>query len=697
MALDKLKYTYQDPSKVSQLNVDDVLNVTNTINTTTLNTTTVNSKAEVISPTASNVGLTLRSSDTPSTDLQQFRSSSNTLNSGINAAGQMYVGSTTAFPQNAYNLLSSSMIATSTTTANIFYTGGIQPVFVGQQLQTLNTNPSSLSGTFTVTSLSGGPGSWTISILGSGFTTGATNIGSGLFRVSPSLSIRPTLPHMTPLVIQADPSQQHYLVEFLGTTGSRVAYISSSGGAQFSGSVNVGSGSLIGSAIQESNQSGSTINLSGIVGNANNTGTVRINGRFASQLPLTIRGSNGGASPITTATANGTTVTYTAGNAIFYTVGQQVTITGVVSTGNPSATAGAGFNLTNATIVAANSGTFSVTNSLVDTYTSGGTFTSPAHYADLTHWLDAPGTGIVARVTATGGAAFTGNTVISGGLSVSGNYGGSTTMGISNSQNIIGLSITGVNGQTSNLQDWRYSGGTVLSGVNAAGQIYSGTASSVTSSNGYYNWTAASASSTTVATYTSGASYPVASVGQTIVFSGFTPSSFNATCIVTAISGSANAYVYTVFNVLATFVASATATAFGNAVNSPTISAVSNNFTTVPLVVRAASNQLLPIQEWQNSSGGFVAFLNSSGYLGLSGITDVASNGAFLATGPSSPITINTRTSSIKGLIVKGVASQTANLQEWQNSSNVVLSAIDTEGNFTKGDGDQFLLAGQIF
>jgi hypothetical protein len=696
MALDKLKYTYQDPARVSELNVDGTLNVTNTINTTTLNTTTVNSKAEVISPTASNVGLTLRSSDTPSTDLQQFRSSSNVLNSGINAAGQMYIGSTTAFPQNAYNLLSSSMIATSTTTANIFYTGGIQPVFVGQQLQTLNTNPSSLSGTFTVTSLSGGPGNWTISILGSGFTTGATNIGSGLFRVSPSLSIRPTLPHMTPLVIQADPSQQHYLVEFLGTTGSRVAYINSNGGAQFSSSVNVGSGSLIGSNIQESGQSGSVINLGGITANANNTGSVRVQGRFAAQLPLIVRGSTGGANPITTATANGTTVTYTAGQAIFFTVGQQVTITGVVSTGNPSATAGAGFNLTNVTISAATTGTFSVTNSLVDTYTSGGTFTSPNHYADLTQWQDA-NSSVVARVTAAGGAAFTGNTVISGGLSVSGNYGGSTTMGISNSQNIIGLSITGVNGQTSNLQDWRYSGGTVLSGVNAAGQIYSGTASSVTSSNGYYNWTAASASSTTVATYTSGASYPVASVGQTIVFSGFTPSSFNATCIVTAISGSANTYVYTVFNVLATFVASATATAFGNAVNSPTISAVSNNFTTVPLVVRAASNQLLPIQEWQNSSGGFVAFLNSSGYLGLSGIIDVASNGAFLATGPSSPITINTRTSSIKGLIVKGVASQTANLQEWQNASNVVLSAIDTEGNFTKGDGDQFLLAGQIF
>jgi hypothetical protein len=68
MALDKLKYTYQDPAKVSELNVDDVLNVTNTINTTT-----INSKAEIISPIGSNVALTLKSASNANYDLQQFK------------------------------------------------------------------------------------------------------------------------------------------------------------------------------------------------------------------------------------------------------------------------------------------------------------------------------------------------------------------------------------------------------------------------------------------------------------------------------------------------------------------------------------------------------------------------------------------------------------------------------------------------
>ena len=77
---------------------------------------------------------------------------------------------------------------------------------------------------------------------------------------------------------------------------------------------------------------------------------------------------------ITAATRNGTTVTYTAINNFY--AGQTVTVTGVISTGNPSATAGSGFNLTNATVATATATQFTVTNALSDTYTSGGLATS---------------------------------------------------------------------------------------------------------------------------------------------------------------------------------------------------------------------------------------------------------------------------------------------------------------------------------
>ena len=44
--------------------------------------------------------------------------------------------------------------------------------------------------------------------------------------------------------------------------------------------------------------------------------------------------------------------------------------------------------------------------------------------------------------------------------------------------------------------------------------------------------------------------------------------------------------------------------------------------------------------------------------------------------------TITAGSSSTKGLVVKGAASQSANLQEWQNSTGTVVAYVDASGNF---------------
>jgi hypothetical protein len=44
---------------------------------------------------------------------------------------------------------------------------------------------------------------------------------------------------------------------------------------------------------------------------------------------------------------------------------------------------------------------------------------------------------------------------------------------------------------------------------------------------------------------------------------------------------------------------------------------------------------------------------------------------------------ITASTSSTKGLIVKGAASQSANLQEWQTSNGTVVAAISANGTFS--------------
>jgi hypothetical protein len=61
----------------------------------------------------------------------------------------------------------------------------------------------------------------------------------------------------------------------------------------------------------------------------------------------------------------------------------------------------------------------------------------------------------------------------------------------------------------------------------------------------------------------------------------------------------------------------------------------------------------------------------------------------------TSPIVYSTTSASV-GFTVQGLTGQTGRLTEWKIGATT-LSAIDTAGNITKGDGDQIVLASQIF
>jgi hypothetical protein len=130
------------------------------------------------------------------------------------------------------------------------------------------------------------------------------------------------------------------------------------------------------------------------------------------------------------------------------------------------------------------------------------------------------------------------------------------------------------------------------------------------------------------------------------------------------------------------------------------ISAITRSATTPGLIIKGFTSQSADYFQIQNSGAAILAQLNASNQfnvnygsiyasggvrggsnnqIGFAGVSAFATNAAYLALG------------------IKGFGSQTANLTEWQNSAGTVLSAIDPAGNFTKGDGDQLLLAGQIF
>ena len=108
-----------------------------------------------------------------------------------------------------------------------------------------------------------------------------------------------------------------------------------------------------------------------------------------------------------------------------------------------------------------------------------------------------------------------------------------------------------------------------------------------------------------------------------------------------------------------------------------------------PIVIKGASSQSANLQEWQNSSGTALAYISSDGTIhgggsflvdGTYGITNIR------AATLGGSLNVGTGYALQQGIIVRGAASQSANLQEWQNSSGTVLASISAAGNLTVQD-----------
>jgi hypothetical protein len=615
MALDKLKYTYQDPSKVSQLNVDDVLNVTNTINTATSN-----SKASIISPDATNVGLTLRSPALPIFDLQQSRSSSNVITSGLNPAGQIFIGTS---PRTGADTLYAwtSASSLSSTVATFTHGSTLQLAIPGQTITMVGFTPSYFNGTFLVTSVSGTSGAYTYTVYNSAanFIFPGAHTILGYCRPTAAFTSVATTPFTVPMVVQGAPTHSTNLQEWQSSTGSRLASMNNSGSLTILAlhPARIQDAALTGAQLLPVSNTPNLLNSSGMV----------IRALGANQQAFIAR-SSFSAYTITAATANGTTITYTTtGDTQFIYVGMGVTITGVVSTGNVSATAGTGFNLTGATIASVTGQQFTITNSLVDTYTSGGTATATTT-ADIQQWQNG-NSSVVARIGYSGGFTASGNTWLQGGLLVQGNYGGTNTMAISNNQDIVGLTIKANSTQTNNLLELRDPNNNLVTYFGSAGQIVS-------------NQTIGSA----------GYMYAVQ------------PASFGS-------NGLNNTYQVQVINGTAARIA---------------------------FMIKGAASQTGNLTEWQDSNSNVIALINTSAEFRGAGLVNLISyqNSRFLP--DNAGALINTNIVGNVGLRVQNTnASATADLQQWQNSSGTVLSKIDIVGNFSKGDGDQLVLASQVF
>jgi hypothetical protein len=111
------------------------------------------------------------------------------------------------------------------------------------------------------------------------------------------------------------------------------------------------------------------------------------------------------------------------------------------------------------------------------------------------------------------------------------------------------------------------------------------------------------------------------------------------------------------------------------------LSVVSTNAATIAQVVRGAASQTASLTQWQNNAGGLVATMSAAGDLALygNGITS-GDHRVGTATYLSATLNVITRATTEKGLVIRGLASQTANLTEWQNSAATILSRVEASG-----------------
>lgn len=227
-----------------------------------------------------------------------------------------------------------------------------------------------------------------------------------------------------------------------------------------------------------------------------------------------------------------------------------------------------------------------------------------------------------------------------------------------------GIVVRGAASQTADLLQNLTSASTVLGGANALSQMYTGSASTLTQTTGGAT-TAASGDGTT-ATITTTSAHGLA-VGDLVTVAGVTPTGYNGTYLVTATPSSTQISY-----------ANATTgaqTVAGTVAAPAQLSVTARSAGTTGVIVRAAASQVASLLTLQNSSGTTV-FTTA-----VSGATTIQSKVYVIASDYGAALNVRTFSTSTPGIIVQALASQTGDLQQWQNSSATVLAKVNASGD----------------
>jgi hypothetical protein len=250
--------------------------------------------------------------------------------------------------------------------------------------------------------------------------------------------------------------------------------------------------------------------------------------------------------------------------------------------------------------------------------------------ANLQEWQTSAG-GVLARIDASGQYAVVGQ-ITAGTLS---GIGGASLYSLAQGTTTIPIVARGVAGQTADLQEWQDSTGAVVASISATGSTLS---------------------------ILPGAG--VATVASVVVASR-ARLQYTGTSVQIDDNGTNKPIVLTT----------------STAVAGPSVTVTGGTFTQPMLVVKGAASQSANLQEWQDSAGTVKAYFNNIGELRTPLIAAPVSSKAFINMNyASGAVGIQTNAAVNRGLIIVGAASQSGDLQQWQDSSGAILRSITAVG-----------------
>jgi hypothetical protein len=163
---------------------------------------------------------------------------------------------------------------------------------------------------------------------------------------------------------------------------------------------------------------------------------------------------------------------------------------------------------------------------------------------------------------------------------------------------------------------------------------------------------------------------------------------------------SANLQNWTNGGVVQAFVSAFGAAGFGTSTLLGRLTVNTGSTGSIGAVIRGVSGQTADLQQWQSNTGTILSLVNASGSLRVASIGAVAGgNAALTPGGDTNGFLLATVNAGNKGLSIRGAASQTANLQEWQNSAGTVLARVGSTGDVTAPalrTTLDYIVAGQI-